>query len=160
MSNEPTGDLDRTRTTEQRAAYEKTVGQGHCPFCGERKDLPEEIQERMIFEGNHWRAWYNPFPYPNHVAHIILAPIHHLTQPSDVTPEAASEWMALNAHLIETLNLPGGGLVMRFGNHEYKGGSITHLHSHIQVPDQLGYSIAVFYLDKELESFLFPEKTT
>ncbi|HYD93254.1 MAG TPA: hypothetical protein VEB18_02245 [Candidatus Paceibacterota bacterium] len=150
---EPKGDLDRTRTTEQRAAYETTVGKGVCPFCGKVSEMPVEIRTRMIHQGAYWRAWHNPFPYPGHAAHIVLAPIEHWTQPSDVTPEAAREWMELNAHLIKTLNLPGGGIVMRFGDHEYKGGSITHLHSHIQVPDRSTFSLAVFYANESLLEF-------
>lgn len=154
MSDKSMGDVDRTRSAEQRAAYEKTVGQGICPFCGETKDLPEQIRPRMIFEGTFWRAWYNPHPYPNHSAHIVLAPYEHWTQPKDITPEAAREYMDLNVRLIETLNLAGGGMVMRFGSHEYKGGSITHLHSHIQVPDLIGFSMAVFHENDALRAFI------
>lgn len=153
MNSKPTGDLDRTRTPEQRAAYEKTVGQGACPFCGKLEEMPQEIRERMLFEGKYWRAWHNPFPYSGHASHLVLAPFEHWTQPSEVTPEAAQEWMELNAHLIKALDLPGGGLVMRFGDHVYKGGSITHLHSHIQVPDRLTFAIAVFYSDEALGAF-------
>lgn len=153
MTEVALGDVARTRTAEQRAAYEKTVTQGTCPFCGDTAAMPSEIQERMIFVGSYWRAWYNPFPYPGHTAHVILAPIEHWTQPGDVTPEGAREWMELNAQLIDELGLPGGGLVMRFGDHEYKGGSITHLHSHIQVPDRTTYALAAFYVDDTLKSF-------
>lgn len=147
------GDLDRTRSAEQRRAYAGTVGQGTCPFCGNTEDMPQEIRERMIVVGRYWRAWHNPFPYGGHAAHIVLAPIQHWTQPSEITADAAQEWMELNTRLIEELNLPGGGLVMRFGDHEYKGGSITHLHSHIQVPDGTTYAIAVFYANERLKAF-------
>ncbi len=153
MSDSRHGDVDRTRTPEQRAAYEQSVGSGQCPFCGPLETMPPEIREQMISVGTHWRAWHNPFPYSGHANHIILAPIVHWTQPSDVTPEAAAEWMQLNTQLITQLGLPGGGLVMRFGDHEYKGGSITHLHSHIQVPDRETYAIAVFFADPLLKRF-------
>ncbi len=154
MNDTSKGDLERTRTPEQRAAYAGTVGKGVCPFCGATETLPEEIRTRMIYEGVHWRAWYNPFPYAGHAAHIVLAPREHWTQPGEVPTEAAAEWLELNASLIETLALPGGALVMRFGDHEYKGGSITHLHSHIQVPDRTTFSIAVFYANPALAEFL------
>jgi diadenosine tetraphosphate (Ap4A) HIT family hydrolase len=153
MKSESMGDSSRARTDSQRAAYAETVDKGICPFCGPTDQLPKEIRPKMIFEGNFWRAWFNPDPYPGHATHIILAPIEHWTQPSDVTLAAAAEWWELNAWLIEKLNLPGGGIVMRFGGHEYKGGSITHLHSHIQVPDMTAFSIAVFYADAKLQKF-------
>jgi diadenosine tetraphosphate (Ap4A) HIT family hydrolase len=153
MNDPSMGDVGRTRTDEQRAAYGQTVGKGICPFCGKLEEMPEEIRTHMICEGTFWRAWYNPFPYPGHATHIVLAPIEHITQPGEMTSDMASEWMELNAKLIRELNLPGGGLVMRFGAHEYKGGSITHLHSHIQVPDRKTFSLAVFYEDEKLKAF-------
>ncbi len=154
MCTESKGDIDRARTEEQRAAYAGTIGQGVCPFCGKTEDLPKEIREQILIEGVYWRAWRNPFPYPGHAAHIILAPIQHWTQPGEGPPEAAQEWMEINVRLIQELELPGGGIVMRFGGHEHKGGSITHLHSHIQVPNRKTFSIAVFYADNQLKEFL------
>ena len=147
------GDVERTRSLAQRLAYEGTIGEGKCPFCGPTDDMPPEIRERMIHVGVYWRAWHNPFPYSGHADHLILAPIEHWTQPSEVNDAAAVEWMRLNNRLIDMLGLPGGGLVMRFGTHEYKGGSITHLHSHIQVPDRQTFAIATFYADERLKTF-------
>lgn len=98
MSAESKGDVSRTRTDEQRIAYEGTVGQGLCPFCGTHEEMSEEIRSRMIAEGLYWRAWHNPFPYPGHAAHIVLAPIAHWTQPADITPGAALEWVALTLY--------------------------------------------------------------
>ncbi len=149
-SSKDLGEINRTRTPEQRAAYEKSIGQGKCPFCGE---LPPEIRSRMIFEGEYWRAWYNPFPYGGHAAHIILAPIEHWTQPGELPSAARLEWFDLNVRLIEKLELPGGGSVMRWGSQEYKGGSISHLHSHMQVPDKSTFAIAVFFADPALLNF-------
>lgn len=144
------GDLDRTRTALQRAAYEQTIGKGVCPFCG---TLPDEILEGMIYEGVHWRVWHNPFPYSGHSSHIMIVPREHWTQPDEQTPEAVLEWYTLVNRTIAHFNLPGGGLVLRFGSHEYKGGSITHLHWHIQVPDRETYAIAVFFADEPLKQF-------
>lgn len=153
MSSHEHGDLDRTRTPAQRAAYEKTVGKGVCPFCGPTDAMPEEIRRRMIYTRRYWRAWHNPFPYSGHASHIVLAPYEHIEQPGDLIPAAMEEWLELNVDLIEALGLPGGGLVMRFGSHEYKGGSITHLHSHIQVPDRKTFAVATFYADDALKEF-------
>jgi ATP adenylyltransferase len=153
VANETLGDINRTRTAEQRAAYEQTVGQDKCPFCGEVHELPPEILKGMICEWSFWRAWYSPFAYSGHQTHIILAPIQHWTKLSDITLAAAAEWMHLCTSLIEDLNLPGGGLVMRFGDSAYNGGSLKHLHSHIQVPDRVGFAIAVFYENDALSEF-------
>ena len=107
----------------------------------------------MICVGSHWRAWHNPFPYSGHDSHIMLAPLAHFSQPGELIPEAWGEWGMLVSALIERFELPGGGLVMRFGENSHNGGSLTHLHSHIQVPDKTGYAIAVFFADDRLKAF-------
>lgn len=153
MSGHKHGDISRTRTQAQEAAYQQTIGKNVCPFCGPTEHMPREIRKRMLLTGKWWRAWDNPFPYPGHERHIILAPIEHWTEPSDLPAGAIQEWMEFNTRLIREFKLPGGGLVMRFGSNEYKGGSITHLHSHIQVPNRQGFAIATFYADDALQAF-------
>lgn len=153
MNDKTLGNIGNTRSPEQERAYQESIGTGTCPFC----NYPPEIRERMIYEGQYWNAWHNPFPYGSHQTHIILAPIAHWTSMGDITVAAWFEWATINQKLIKELKLPGGGLVMRFGDNAYNGGSLTHVHSHIQVPDQTGYAIATFFADEKLKA-LFKSK--
>lgn len=149
------GDMSRVRSEAQQQAYLTTIGKGICPFCG---DMTPEIRERMIHEGTYWRAWHNPHPYTGHATHIVLAPREHWTQPSEIPTLAMVEWFELVNRLILEFDLPGGGLVMRFGDNSYKGGSIAHLHSHIQVPDRTTFALAVFFEDPSLKTFFKRER--
>lgn len=151
--NHGLGVLARTRTPEQQAAYERSFSAGKCPFCGKLHEMPPEIQQRMIAQGKYWRVWHNPFPYPGHEHHLILAPIKHLTQPHELSGGAMKEWFEINNGMIEKFGMKGGGLVMRFGGEANKGNSITHLHSHIQEPNGTNFSMAVFFANPALQEF-------
>lgn len=154
MNDKTLGNIDRTRSAAQRAAYETTIGKGVCPFCGPTENMPIEIRERMIIVGTHWRAWKNPFQYPGHAMQLVVAPIEHWTRLDQVTPEAWMEYGEIITRLTTMFDMPGGGIVTRFGKDEYKGGSIAHLHTNIQVPDLTTFSIAVFYKDAALATLL------
>ena len=149
MRTNDLGNIGNSRTAEQLVHMRETIGQGVCPFC----DLDKKMNE-VIREGKHWRAWFNPFPYPFHRAHLVLASVEHWTSLQEVPPEAWAEWGVLNAELVRTFNLAGGGMVMRFGDNSYNGGTLSHVHSHIQVPDKTGFAIAVFYKDERLSQLL------
>jgi len=47
------------------------------------------------------------------------------------------DWLAvlkLAQYAVKKFNLPGGGLVMRFGETTYTGATVCHLHAHLIVP--------------------------
>ncbi len=146
------GNISNSRSAAQATHMQATVGQGKCPFCDENGFDPKI--NTVIWSGKHWRAWFNPFPYTGTVSHVIIASLEHLTNIKDLSAEAWTEWGNLNQHLILEYNLPGGGIVMRFGDNKLNGGTIHHIHSHIQVPSTEGFSIAVFFKDEPLKAFL------
>ena len=150
-NNAALGNISNSRTSEQIARMQSTVGKGICPLCngnGFRKN------NRVIWRGKYWRAWFNRFAYPNHATHIVIATIKHVTSILDLPPEAGMEWLVLNQLLIKKYNLPGGALVWRFGLDELSGCTLFHCHTHIQVPDKKGFAIAVFFKDLALLAFL------
>lgn len=144
------GSIHNSRTSAQQRHMEETIGKGKCPFC---PPLDPE-KNKVIRLGGWWQIWQNPFPYTGHQKHFVLTTIAHITDISQLTPNAWAEWGQFNQWAIKTFGLPGGGLVMRFGDNAFNGGTLTHIHSHIQVPDQKGFSIAVFFKDKRLTEFL------
>ncbi len=135
----PLGTIQHSRTDAQREHMERTVGEGTCPFCVLDPDLNQVIAERK-----HWRMWPNPFPYKHHAHHLVLAAKKHIVHPQELPREA---WMELGDHLLwatTQFDIPGGGLVMRFGDLAYNAGTLQHLHAHIQVPDLTGPAKATF----------------
>jgi diadenosine tetraphosphate (Ap4A) HIT family hydrolase len=146
------GNIDNSRDDAQRQHMENTVGKGLCPFCdGNGFDANKN---KVVRSGSYWRAWFNPFPYTGSKTHIVIATHHHVTDLTELSRDAWAEWGDFNRQFIEDYNLPGGGIVMRFGDNKLNGGTLHHVHSHIQVPDESWFSIAVFYKDPALTAFL------
>ena len=144
------GNIENSRTTSQVARMQTTAAKGKCPLCNGNNFRKHN---KVIWRGKYWRAWFNPFPYSGHSSHIVLATIAHITNFAELSPQAGLEWFMANQFLIKKYNLPGGGIVMRFGDNEYNAGTLFHCHSHIQVPDLTTFAIAVFYKDRDLGRF-------
>lgn len=130
------GAIDNVRTEAQRKNMLDTIGKGLCPFCDGQGFNP--AINKVIWQGKHWRLWHNPFPYDNTQTHLVFATHKHITDISELTPEIWKEWSEINQDIIKNMNIPGGGIVMRFGDLAYNGGSLQHLHSHIIVPNLKG----------------------
>ncbi len=148
------GTIDNSRTPEQRASMEATVGQGTCPFCELNRNINKPMWEE---DYTCWWVWENPFPYSGHSRHFVIALKRHETDYLGLTHEEGLEKFLIEQRLIGEFDLPGGGLVTRFGNPEHNAGTITHIHAHVQVPDKQGFAIAVFFKDDRLATFLAPK---
>ena len=135
----PLGTIENTRTPEQRSHMEETIGKGKCPFCDLDKKLNIPLRHTI-----HWNIWKNPFPYPNHKEHIVIAPGRHVTDINFLSNEEWIELLQLICWAINKYDLKGGGVVMRFGEPKYNAGTLNHLHVQIQAPDGEHTSIAVF----------------
>lgn len=145
------GEIRNVRTRAQREHMQNTVEQGVCPFCKIDRSVNRVIRQR---QSNRWRVWENPFKYKNHAHHIMIVPVRHVTHPQDLTKREWQDLQRLIAWAQKRYNIPGAGLVVRFGDVRYHAGTIEHLHVHIQVPNRRGQAIAVFYKDKKLAAFL------
>ncbi len=148
MGKNPLGTIENSRTPEQEASMRASIGTGRCPFCD-----PVPPNHKIVYQTEHWRIWPNPFPYPNHKFHFVLAPKAHLTRWQDLTVGAVLEQHEVKMWALRNFDLPGGGFVSRFGDNEYNAGTLTHLHEHIQVPDKTGFVIATLYKDQALLDF-------
>lgn len=138
MNRNLLGTILNSRTPEQLAHMRNTVGSGVCPFCDLNKAL-----NKVTWTGAFWRRWHNPFPYPNHRKHIIIASLLHWN--IDEIPGAAilEMWDIVSATRREE-NIAGCGLVFRIGDPDFNAGTLTHPHWHIQMPEPGKLAIAVF----------------
>jgi diadenosine tetraphosphate (Ap4A) HIT family hydrolase len=140
--------LENARTEKQHNHMARAAACNRCVFC----EIDWKVN-RELKRGKYWRVMPNAFPYPEHKHHIILTPIRHVTDPTQLTRAEMIEWWELNLWVIKKFKLPGGGIVMRFGDFKFNAGTIAHLHSHVQVPNGKRYSIAVFCKDPDFERF-------
>lgn len=133
------GTMANVVTPAYRAHMENTIEKGVCPLC-----KPDPKINVVIREGAYWMAWHNPFGYKHHRHHVILATKVHCTEIDELTPRM---WMELGnfiSSITDELDVPGGAIVMRFGDPNFTASTLRHLHMHIQVPDGSGPAFAVF----------------
>ena len=136
----PLGSIENSRSPAQVAHMENTVGKGVCPFC----EINPTINE-IICESTHWNVWHNPFPYKRRQRHLVLAAKKHIVDVRGMIPWMWIELGELLTWAQSEFNIPGGALVMRFGDLAHNGGTLRHLHAHIDVPDGTGPAFAVFH---------------
>jgi diadenosine tetraphosphate (Ap4A) HIT family hydrolase len=71
------------------------------------------------------------YPYNGTRRHILFISRRHVESPAMLSPAAWRELGALSKWAIQSFRIPGGSIFMRFGNTEYTGATINHLHAHI-----------------------------
>jgi ATP adenylyltransferase len=127
----PTVNLDHARTDTQRAVMEQIIKDGVCPFC--REHLEHYHSKPILFETTHWIATTNFVPYGGTRHHFLLIAQTHVEQLSSISPAAQTDLFAVIARLHTEYDIPGSTLLIRSGNTEYTGGSVTHLHAQLIV---------------------------
>ncbi len=126
-------DVEGSRYEDQKQQMEKIRDTGLCPFCPQQ--LSEYHKEPIIKEGTYWLVTKNQWPYAHTKVHLLLIAKTHVTSLTDLAPEAGKELIELAAWAIQEFQIPGGGLVLRFGASEYSAGSVAHLHAQLVMPD-------------------------
>jgi len=105
------------------------IRDGVCPFCIENFD--KYHKEPKIKETQYWILTKNDYPYEGAKIHLLLIHKKHLENLDKITPEASSDLMKLVSWSIKKFNIRGGSLFLRFGNMDYNGSSVAHLHAHL-----------------------------
>ena len=108
---------------------EKISKAGVCPFCV--KNLKLYHKKPILKKTNNWLLTTNQNPYQGLKSHWLLINNKHLTKLSDLKP---ADWLDLERLLKWLENkytIPGGAFFIRFGDTNYTGASVTHLHAHL-----------------------------
>ena len=132
----PTVDMDNARLPDQRTAMERIIARGHCPFCPE--NLAREHKRPLLKEGAYWLVTENQWPYKNTRAHLLFILKKHAENIGDIPADAYAELGEILRWLEAKGDIPGGGLCMRFGDTQYSGGTVRHIHAQLVVPDLEG----------------------
>lgn len=133
--------LGNSRTLEQYLQMRQLILAGKCAFCN-----PTGWKHKSLVEIDGWHAKPNDFPYRYSEHHLILLPRDHL-RAVDMQPQDFAIVGKLFQWARKEFQIPGGGLVMRFGNPDFNAGTIEHAHAHLQVPDGSGEVKATFAKD-------------
>ena len=105
----------------------KTTG---CVFCEAVKESDEEA--RIVLRGEHCFVILNTFPYT--AGHVMIVPYAHLDELQKLSPEQATEMMALSQRMesvLRELYKPDGiNLGMNIGK-AAGAGIAGHIHMHV-----------------------------
>jgi hypothetical protein len=143
LEDEEVSTLLNVRTYRQYCQYVDDRLAGKCPFCDPLDPELNKVIQAAWKDGLGWRMWQNPFPIKHSTTHLIIAPVRHIVHPDSME---SGDWDQM-ANLINYaisgrdglgMGLPGGGVLMRWGDPKLNAGSIRHVHANIIVPDGTG----------------------
>lgn len=113
-----------------RSEYVKSGDVGECIFCAARTKSPEE--GLVLFNGAVSIVMLNKFPYNS--AHLMIAPVRHVANVEELTPEEALDFFRLLRHSVtvlkKELNPAGFNIGMNVGK-AAGAGIEEHLHTHV-----------------------------
>ncbi|OGG47323.1 hypothetical protein A2671_01420 [Candidatus Kaiserbacteria bacterium RIFCSPHIGHO2_01_FULL_49_13] len=121
-----TVNLSHARTSFQREVMERIAQDKVCPFC--EKHFLKYHTKPILKKGNYWILTENFQPYKGSKHHLLLVSRKHTTHFADLAPKAILELFALCAAEVKKRHLKGATLLMRFGDTDYTGGTVEHLH--------------------------------
>ena len=124
-------DVRHAKGGEYEAVIRKIIADGGCPFCPTGfKYHKHPILKR---DGN-WFISKSSWPYENTEHHFIILPERHMECVSEIAPSDWASVHLLAEWAIDEFDLKGGALNVRFGDTEYTGATVCHLHFHLIVP--------------------------
>ena len=126
-------DIDNARWPDQIATMRRSLDNHESPFLLE--NLPKYHHLPVIKKGQFWYITANQWPYDHTRDHYLTISRAYWTRLEDITPEASQELITLAQWLKKRLHCPGGALCIRFGDSDYSGATIDHLHWQFIVPD-------------------------
>ncbi len=133
MNSKKHVDLDNAREADQADVMRQIVEDGGCPFCPE--NFQKYNKQEILKEGEHWLLTTNQWPYEFTRAHFLLIYKSHAEDLREMDPESGKELLKLAQWAQDKFEIPGGGLIMRFGDTNHSAGSVQHIHAQLISPD-------------------------
>ncbi len=142
--------LAHAREAHQRETMTRIVKDGVCPFC--EQHLAKYHTRPILHETNYWLVTENFAPYQGTACHMLFISKTHASDPWQLTADAWSDLREATRWVRETYDLQGGTLLMRWGDTDYTGSSVSHLHAQLvsgaprtaggeQILTALGYQV-------------------
>ena len=123
------------RTDEQKQLMAQIEADGVCPFC--KENFTKYHPKPILKETEYWFVTENMSPYEGTSIHLLFVyKPEHTNLLSDIPKDAASDLFSLLSWASEHFSLEGGSFFMRFGNMEWNGSSVEHLHAQLIVGRQ------------------------
>lgn len=100
-----------------------------CPFCMEH--FLKYHTKPLIKEGRYWVLTENFEPYKGSKNHLLAVSKKHVQHFEKLSPAAQAELFKLFGDEARKRKILGGAFFMRFGDTEYTGGTVEHLHAQL-----------------------------
>lgn len=85
----------------------------------------------IIKDGKYWVLTENFAPYKGSKHHLLAVTKKHVQHFDTLSPAAQAELFKLVGDEARKRGIKGGALFMRFGDTDYTGGSVEHLHAQL-----------------------------
>jgi diadenosine tetraphosphate (Ap4A) HIT family hydrolase len=106
---------------------EQIIKDGVCPFC--REHFEQYHTKPILAEDAHWVLTENFAPYEGSTHHFLLVAKVHVTGFWELSPEAQVAFFAMLEQARQRADTPGGTVLMRWGDTDFTGASVRHLHA-------------------------------
>ncbi|MBL7142091.1 MAG: HIT domain-containing protein [Candidatus Pacebacteria bacterium] len=123
--------IKNARRGEYRKVIKEIALKGECPFCPENF----KYHKKPIFKRKEdWFLTNDSWPYKNTSCHLIILGKKHKEKFQELTKKDLESVAYLTRWAIKKYKIKGGGLAIRFGNTDFTGASVTHIHFHLISP--------------------------
>ena len=124
--------LANARKGEYRQVIEEIAKTGKCPFC---KENFVYHKKPIIKQKGGWFLTNLSWPYKNARCHLMILGKKHRVDLSELKKEDIEAVFYLARFAIKKYKIKGGALAARFGDTNYTGASVAHLHFHLISPE-------------------------
>ncbi len=119
------------KSGEYQGVIEKIARSGQCPFC---PDNFRHHKHPILKKQGGWFVTKNSWPYANAKNHFVIISAAHKENLNELTPEDLKTVKSLADWMVKKFKIKGGALALRFGDTDYTGATVCHLHFHLIVP--------------------------
>lgn len=99
---------------------------GICPFCSE--NLKKYHKMPILQHSRYWLTTTNMYPYKGSKKHLLIIHSEHITDVSEISREAWLDLHDVIGEIARKHHINGATLLLRFGDTNYTGASVSHLH--------------------------------
>lgn len=108
----------------------------------------------VLYEEGGWVAWEVPQNFTTRRStldlQIVFFPKRHLRRQTELNKSERLARYDVLDWVEETYNIPGGGIISRFGDVRYSVGTVMHMHETIMVPNRQGEVIVPLQKSREI----------
>ena len=124
--------LNNARRGEYRKVIKEIALTGKCPFCKEHF----KYHKKPIFKRkSDWFLTEVSWPYKNTNCHLMILGEKHRENFFELKKRDFEAVSYLAKWAIKKYKIKGGALAIRFGDTNYTGASVSHLHFHLISPE-------------------------